>query len=610
MKSPFSKGLIIALGLSAALVASAMEPAELAGLRSKAVRGNVLAQYNLGRYYSDVASGVLDRAEAFAWLKLAAENGTGSLELVKLTEEMSPAELTEGRRRLEERREQMRTTLKDQSAAAGSAVVADAGASPAASEQVQKLTAERDQLNTSLNAAISELAQLRAAQAKAGGAPEKLRSELTRAEGELNEARASARQLAAKNQQLEDTASERGRALEAIKLELEQAKAAAQKPAAVAVAAPAANDAVVALTAERDGLQKQLTAAQEAIRKGQADAERAERAEHEAQLLRSQNDKLSAEQSRSQEAAATAGQLTREVERLRGELAQAQVKAQQAQAAAAVPAVPASQELSQAREKIASLEKLNMELSARANAAEAKVAASTGSSDVDTLRSQLAESDMKLQAALRSFTVQQQEHEQERERATRSQADLEARLTAVQSENTSLNTRLQDALAEAHSKDVQLADSLKESGQARQSSLAAGQEATALRDQMRQTQAQLALVVEENNQLKTKIAVIAPPPASSLGTPIRPGTAAAQAAITLPPAITAPVVSKPVVKPAAEQPAVQAPRQHIIREGDSLSKISRRYYGTSERWNEIYEANRNILNDPAKLPLGGALRIP
>ncbi len=595
MKSSFSKGLLLALGLSAALVASAVEPAELDAMKGKALRGNVLAQYNLGRYHSDASSGVLDRAEAFAWLKLAAENGTGSMELVKLTEEMSPAELAEGRRRLEERRQQVKTG--SEAGVASEAAVATDG--------LAKLQAERDQLASSLGAATTELAQLRAAQSQNAGA-EKLRSEVIKLESELNETRAAARQMAVRNQQLEDTASERGRALAAAKTELEQAKAAVVKPVVTTDS--------IALNAEKESLQKQLTAAQDELRKAKADGERIERAERDVVVLRAQNEKLSAEQARAQEAVANVTQLTREVERLRSAQAQS----------------PSADELILARERLAAMERQNAELVERARQAETRLVAAASTPAVEApvvpagesvaeLKAQLADVEMKLATSLRSFTLQQQEFDKSREQTVRAQADVEARLNTAVSDNTALNTQLQNALAELKAREAQLVDTDKEAGLAKQSSLNSSIEATALRDQLRQTQAQMISVIEENSQLKTKLAVIAPQPASSLGTPIRPGTAAAQAAITLPPAIapSAPTRSAPATR-AAPAVSVTVPasvavpevRTHIVAEGDSLSRISRKYYGTAERWNEIFEANRNILSNPSKLPAGASLRIP
>ncbi len=59
-------------------------------------------------------------------------------------------------------------------------------------------------------------------------------------------------------------------------------------------------------------------------------------------------------------------------------------------------------------------------------------------------------------------------------------------------------------------------------------------------------------------------------------------------------------------------PAAAAPqtRTHIVVEGDSLSRISLRYYGTANRWQDIYDANRDSLAGANALRPGQALRIP
>lgn len=62
-------------------------------------------------------------------------------------------------------------------------------------------------------------------------------------------------------------------------------------------------------------------------------------------------------------------------------------------------------------------------------------------------------------------------------------------------------------------------------------------------------------------------------------------------------------------RPAAE-PRPAGERYHVIASGDNLSSISKDYYGTSVRWNEIYEANRDVLADPDSLSVGTRLRIP
>ncbi len=58
--------------------------------------------------------------------------------------------------------------------------------------------------------------------------------------------------------------------------------------------------------------------------------------------------------------------------------------------------------------------------------------------------------------------------------------------------------------------------------------------------------------------------------------------------------------------PAATTPA----RTHIVAEGDSLSRISLRYYGTPNRWQDIYDANRDSLAGVNVLKPGQSLRIP
>jgi chromosome segregation ATPase len=57
-------------------------------------------------------------------------------------------------------------------------------------------------------------------------------------------------------------------------------------------------------------------------------------------------------------------------------------------------------------------------------------------------------------------------------------------------------------------------------------------------------------------------------------------------------------------------PQVETPRFHIVVEGDSLSRISTRYFGTANRWQEIYEANREVFSAENVLRPGQRLNIP
>jgi len=397
----FHHVLTVFLGL--AVAAFAADSNDLAALRAKAEQGNGIAQYNLGLAYADAQQPDADRVEAFVWLSLAAERGSAGKELKALTDQMTPEQLAEGNRRLEQRRAQI------------------AGAKDAPPP---------------------------ATTGQSAGDTEKLRADLARVENELNEARAAARTLAVKNQQLEDVASERGRALAAAQAEL------AAKPAAATPAPAAASDA-----------------------------------------------------------------------------------------------------------------------------------------SADDAKKQLAEIEAKLTTSLRSYSMLQQELDQTHEAA----AKTETQLAATQAEAAALRTQV-DAL-NPNGKEMVLL---------RQASINVATEAVGLRDQLRQAQGSVAQLAQENAQLKTRLALLGPPPAPMLASPARFAPPAPPAAVTK----SAPAQPPPPAAAAKSTVAAPAARQHVVAEGDTLSKISRRYYGTPDRWPEILEANRDVLRDARNLPLGASLRIP
>jgi phage tail protein X len=53
-----------------------------------------------------------------------------------------------------------------------------------------------------------------------------------------------------------------------------------------------------------------------------------------------------------------------------------------------------------------------------------------------------------------------------------------------------------------------------------------------------------------------------------------------------------------------------ARRIHKIVDGDTLESLAQRYLGSKERRLEIYEANRDVLDNPEVLPIGAKLKIP
>ena len=49
---------------------------------------------------------------------------------------------------------------------------------------------------------------------------------------------------------------------------------------------------------------------------------------------------------------------------------------------------------------------------------------------------------------------------------------------------------------------------------------------------------------------------------------------------------------------------------HDVVRGDTLSAISKKYYGDANKYNAIFEANKPMLSDPNKIYPGQKLRIP
>jgi len=49
---------------------------------------------------------------------------------------------------------------------------------------------------------------------------------------------------------------------------------------------------------------------------------------------------------------------------------------------------------------------------------------------------------------------------------------------------------------------------------------------------------------------------------------------------------------------------------YLIQSGDTLSKIAKAYYGDAQAYNQIFEANREVIQDPDKIFVGQKIRIP
>jgi nucleoid-associated protein YgaU len=70
----------------------------------------------------------------------------------------------------------------------------------------------------------------------------------------------------------------------------------------------------------------------------------------------------------------------------------------------------------------------------------------------------------------------------------------------------------------------------------------------------------------------------------------------------------------PAAEPAAKAAGEDAPEEEYdfyeIVSGDTLGKIAERYYGKASEYMRIFEANREIIEDPDRIYPGQKIRIP
>jgi len=56
--------------------------------------------------------------------------------------------------------------------------------------------------------------------------------------------------------------------------------------------------------------------------------------------------------------------------------------------------------------------------------------------------------------------------------------------------------------------------------------------------------------------------------------------------------------------------AAAGAQTYTVESGDTLSHIAKQFYGKAGKWNAIFEANRDLLDDPDKIFPGQVLKIP
>jgi nucleoid-associated protein YgaU len=60
----------------------------------------------------------------------------------------------------------------------------------------------------------------------------------------------------------------------------------------------------------------------------------------------------------------------------------------------------------------------------------------------------------------------------------------------------------------------------------------------------------------------------------------------------------------------ATREADSGSRVHVIHNGDTLERLAERYLGDGARALELFDLNRDVLENPHLLPLGVELRVP
>ena len=49
---------------------------------------------------------------------------------------------------------------------------------------------------------------------------------------------------------------------------------------------------------------------------------------------------------------------------------------------------------------------------------------------------------------------------------------------------------------------------------------------------------------------------------------------------------------------------------YVVKKGDTLQKISEKFFKTTTKWKDIYEANKHVLKTPDRIRAGQKLVIP
>ena len=237
---------------------------------------------------------------------------------------------------------------------------------------------------------------------------------------------------------------------------------------------------------------------------------------------------------------------------------------------------------------------------AAAPAAPVAVAPESGTPppEVTDLQKRLADTEDKLATALKGYALLQREHDAQaetnakaNEAVTNERNSLSTQVTALTAEVEQLKSGASGQVAAAQAETARVTESL---AALQRSTAQNSTDLTAARALLHQLQGANTVLANENYQLKTKLT----PGAALASAPTAPGAT---------PSVTP---STPTPAPATPAAAQGAARTHVVAAGDTLFRISQRYYNTPNRWQEIYKANAAKLGTNGVLKVGSELTIP
>jgi len=81
-----------------------------------------------------------------------------------------------------------------------------------------------------------------------------------------------------------------------------------------------------------------------------------------------------------------------------------------------------------------------------------------------------------------------------------------------------------------------------------------------------------------------------------------------------PPPVARPRPLTPVKVPAETTPPAPADaaagQSYVMKAGDTLYTLAKRFYGNGNLWTRIFDANKDKIKDPSHIPIGTTLTIP